>query len=197
MSRLKRACPGPDSLILAVTLSRIPLAVLFAVLLPSKDGMALGDERTLIACGMVLGLLEASDLLDGLLARFLGRASDWGAILDPYADSVSRLIVFWALARAELALWATPLVMALRDITVAYSRLVLMRKGFSVSARFSGKVKAVVQGGAALLLVLGPLFWTVTWPATALSWLVILVTGLSAFEYVVAAVQRSARKASE
>ncbi len=184
-----------DVLIFTITLSRIPLAFLFAGLLPAPGGPPLADAGVLIACGVVLGLIEMSDLLDGLLARFLKRASEWGAILDPYADSVSRVVVFWALARADLALWVTPLVMALRDITVAYSRIVLMRRGGSVSARLSGKVKAVVQGGGGLLLLFGPAYWphAGSWPMAVLSWLVVVVTGLSAIEYVAAAARIRAR----
>lgn len=184
-----------DALTLTITLSRIPLAFLFAGLLLTRNGPLAAHGGVLIACGAVLGLIEMSDLLDGLLARFLKRASEWGAILDPYADSISRVVVFWALARADLALWVTPLVMALRDITVAYSRIVLMRRGASVSARLSGKVKAVVQGGGGLLLLFGPLYGPVAgeWAMPALSWLVIVVTGLSAIEYVAAAARVRAR----
>lgn len=197
MAEPRRQHGGSDALILSITLSRIPLAFLFAGLLLTREGLIAGqggwadqtDRWVLIACGVVLGLIEMSDLLDGLLARFLKRASEWGAILDPYADSISRVVVFWALARADLALWVTPLVMALRDITVAYSRIALMRRGGSVSARLSGKAKAVVQGGGGLLLLFGPVVWphTESWPKAAVSWIVIVVTALSAIEYVAAA----------
>lgn len=190
MAEAERHDSKTHVLIVAITLSRIPLAFLFAGLLLARDSQPV-QGGTWLACGALLGLIEASDLLDGLLARFLHRASEWGAILDPYADSVSRLVVFWALARADLALWFTPLVMAVRDITVAYSRIVLMRRGASVSARLSGKAKAVVQGGGALLLLFGPTYWphTGTWPVVALSWLVAVVTALSLIEYVAAAIR--------
>lgn len=184
-----------DGLILSITLSRIPLAILFAVLLLHSEGTLDHQTGVLFACGAILGLIEVSDLLDGLLARVWSRASEWGAILDPYSDSLSRLIVFWSLARAELALGGVPLVMAIRDVTVAYARIILIRQRASVSARLSGKVKAVVQGAAGLLLLFGPLYWPLvgSWPMTALSWLVALVTGLSAIEYVLAAVQSTRR----
>ncbi len=189
MAEPRRQDSRAHALTLTITVSRIPLAFLFAGLLLTWGGPPAAHARVLIACGAVLGLIEVSDLVDGLLARHLKQASEWGAILDPYADSVSRVVVFWALARADLALWVAPLVMALRDITVAYSRIVLMRRGGAVSARLSGKVKAVVQGSVGLLLLFGPLYRPIAgdWAMPALSWLVIVVTGLSAIEYVVAA----------
>ncbi len=183
---------APDFLTLGITLSRIPLAVLFAaLLLGGEDWHSGAGALRFLACTAVLGLVEASDLLDGLVARSFNRASEWGAILDPYADSISRLLVFWSLAAADLALLATPLVMALRDITVAYARIVMMRRGRSVTARRSGKVKAVVQGGGAFLLLLGPRLVEGPWLMPAVSWLVILVTAVSAFEYVLAAARTS------
>ncbi len=190
MAEAERHDSRTHVLIVAITLSRIPLAFLFAGLLLARNSQPV-QGGPLIACGAILGLIEASDLADGLLARFFNRASEWGAILDPYADSVSRLVVFWTLARADLALWFTPLVMAVRDITVAYARIVLMRRGGSVSARLSGKAKAVVQGGGALLLLFGPTYWphTGSWPVATLSWLVAVVTAFSLVEYVTAAIR--------
>jgi len=43
--------------------------------------------------------------------------------------------------------WAVPLVMAGRDIVVAYTRIANATVGAEISARFSGKFKAIVQGG--------------------------------------------------
>ena len=116
-------------LVLALTLGRILLAVLFAILFA-----AVGPSIPRIVAGVLLLLLmEASDILDGSIARRRGVVTEWGAMLDPYADSVSRLIVFWTLASAGYALWLTVLVMALRDVTVSYCRVTLTRYGKSWS----------------------------------------------------------------
>ena len=110
-------------------------------------------------------------------------------MFDPFADSVSRLIVYWALAQAGLTLAVVPLVMALRDVTVAYSRLVVADHGGSVSARLSGKIKAWIQGLGAMLLTTAPLHpsWAIVPTPTTVSWIVVLVTAASAVEYVLAA----------
>jgi CDP-diacylglycerol--glycerol-3-phosphate 3-phosphatidyltransferase len=40
-------------------------------------------------------LIEASDLLDGHIARMRGQVSELGKVLDPFADSVSRITYFF------------------------------------------------------------------------------------------------------
>jgi CDP-diacylglycerol--glycerol-3-phosphate 3-phosphatidyltransferase len=171
---------GSVALVLSLTLVRIPLAAAFAVLLLAAPQA----PWRLWACVAIVVAIELSDLADGMLARRQRVASELGAALDPYADSVSRLTVYWSLAAAGLALWPVPLVMAVRDVTVAYSRILLARRGRTVAAAASGKIKAICQGAAALGLLLVPLLKSATDWAAILSWLVICVTAASAVEYV-------------
>ena len=114
-----------------MTLGRIPIAVLFLVVL------IYGGEATfvLVLNLILLLIIEFTDLFDGKLARRYGLESESGATLDPFADSVSRLIVYWALATKGLVILFVPLIMALRDITVAYSRIVLAQNKRTVSAK--------------------------------------------------------------
>jgi len=173
----------------ALTLLRLPLAAGFAGVLVSSS---LSHSR-LVVCTVLLALLELTDLFDGILARKIGVVSEWGAMLDPYSDSISRLTVYWALAYRSLVMALVPLVMACRDVTVAYCRIILTRRGRSVSAKLSGKIKAQVQAIGSIALLLGPLYWAHTgkWTIPALSWIVIAVTLASAVEYAAAAVSAS------
>ncbi len=169
-----------------LTMTRIPLAGLFAAL------VLLGDPgaNRLLAAFAVLALIEASDVLDGVLARKYDVASEYGATLDPYADSISRLIVYFSLSAAHYVLLLLPLCMALRDVTVAYSRIILAKKQLSVSAKRSGKIKALFQAVGAFLALAGPWYWAAIgkWSFYALSWILIVVTLSSAVEYVHSAV---------
>ena len=165
-----------------ITLVRIPLALAFA-------GVLLSMEHTSSVLAVCLGLvilIEFTDFIDGTLTRRNGLVTEWGALLDPYADSISRLIVYWALANAGLVSFFTPLAMALRDVTVAYSRILLIKHGQSGSARLGGKIKAEVQGIGAVLAVLGPMYWDWTgmWTIQAISWTVAVVTLASSIEYI-------------
>lgn len=173
-------------LVQAVTLLRVPLSFLFAGLL------MLGEQTwVLLSCVGILLVIELTDLFDGLLARRWQVVSEWGAMLDPYADSVSRMIVYWGLAVSGLALPFVPLAMAARDVTVAYARILIARGGGSVRAKWSGKIKAVFQGVGAVLIVLAPIYqrWVGDWATPAISWIVTLVTLGSLIEYVHAAMQ--------
>ena len=172
-----------------MTLGRIPIAVLFLIIL------IYGREATftLVINLLLLLIIEFTDLYDGIIARRYGLVSESGATLDPFADSVSRLIVYWALATKGLVILFVPLIMALRDITVAYSRIVLAQHKRTVSAKKSGKLKASVQAIGSFLALLGPYYWEPIgrWSFYALSWIIITVTFLSAIEYVKDAVSSS------
>ena len=166
----------------AVTVSRIPLAVALAWILASRGSPA---HAPFIGLVFVI-LIECTDFVDGLMARRTGAVTELGALLDPYSDSVSRILVYWGLASGGLVHPVTPLVMAFRDVTVAYSRILLIRHGHSGSAKLSGKIKAVFQAVGAILAVTGPLYWQYTgfWTVQVISWTVIVVTFASSLEYV-------------
>ena len=165
-----------------LTILRGPLAVSFAVLF-----LTAGPGWTRVMLGLcLLAAMELTDLLDGFVARRFDVVTEWGAALDPYMDSFSRLIVYWTFACAGLTLPLVPLVMALRDVTVAYCRIFLARAGHTVAANWSGKVKAVVQGVTAMVIVGEPIYRPLlgSWPASVGAWLVIVVTLASAVQYV-------------
>ena len=184
-------------LVQTLTLARPPLAAAFATVLlcfeQSPSVLVKESPFVLIVCTVLLVLMELTDLLDGIIARRTGVVSEWGATLDPYADSISRITVYWALAYRGFAMALVPLVMACRDVTVAYSRIVLARLGRSVAAKRSGKIKGEVQSVGGVLILLGPFYWPYTgeWTMQALSWTVIVVTLGSVVEYVVAALAAS------
>ena len=96
---------------------------------------------------------ELTDIFDGVVARAAGTASEFGGILDPLVDSLGRLAMYFALARAGWVSPVVPLVMAGRDIIVSYTRVVNAMTGRAISARLSGKVKAIIQGGGVPVLV--------------------------------------------
>ena len=169
----------------ALTASRFFLAIVFAVILLSADW----STRILWTCFIILVIAELTDLLDGMLARRFGITSEFGAMLDPYIDSMTRLLVFWSLATAGLVLDFVPIVMALRDVTVAHLRIILIHRGRSVGAKWSGKIKAQAQTAGSLLAMLGAIYSQSlgTWMIPVISWVVVVVTVGSIVEYARAA----------
>ncbi len=166
-----------------LTVIRIPIAIILASIL------FIFDHHTfpiIVFAVILIAIIEITDLLDGFLARKFDIVSEWGAMLDPYADSISRLILYWSFSHSGLVLPLVPISMAFRDITVAYCRITLTRHNKTVSAKLSGKIKAVIQGVCAFIIVLGPLYWNYTgkWVIALFSWIVIITTLASIGEYV-------------
>lgn len=182
--------------VLIITAARIPFAAIFAIIflnyMPSNSIQynVLNYKWFAMACAFLMILGEITDFIDGMLARKLDVVSEAGAMLDPYADSIARIIVFWALAMAGLVTMLVPFVMVFRDITVAYCRIVLGKSGKSVSAKWSGKIKACVQGYGSVALFYQPYFWAwfgvlhSKWSVNIGSAIIIIVTLASMVEYV-------------
>jgi CDP-diacylglycerol--glycerol-3-phosphate 3-phosphatidyltransferase len=135
------------NLAVALTVARIVLAPVFFLLFELAGA---GSAAFLAAAWIVLLLIELTDLLDGFVARRLRQESELGKVLDPFADSVSRLTYFVALAGAAiLPLWVL-LILIYRDVSVAYIRVILSRNGHLMPARASGKAKAWVYAFAGI-----------------------------------------------
>jgi CDP-diacylglycerol--glycerol-3-phosphate 3-phosphatidyltransferase len=171
----------------AMTCSRIVFGPLF-ILCFLKFGAA-GK-----ACALILaGLIELTDVLDGTVARRRGEVSDLGRFLDPFADSLSRMSVFLAFFAHQPRLaeiWMVAVIFY-RDMMVAYVRIWSMWHGVVQAARLSGKLKAIVQGVAILVICIGALAGACGWLDAGLTrdiawWIMVgvtVVTAVSGIEY--------------
>lgn len=172
------------SLALTLTLVRVPLGVVFLLWLYFE-----GAQTHLWGLIALLGLIELTDLLDGSIARRNNAVTELGATLDPWADSTTRTIIYISLAIAGRTSLALPLIMAMRDVTVAYTRIVFVGHKGTAAARISGKVKAWVQGVGAFVLLCGPLFGAGKDYYVLTGWIVGVVTVVSASEYIFSALR--------
>jgi CDP-diacylglycerol---glycerol-3-phosphate 3-phosphatidyltransferase len=133
-----------------LTWGRIGLAPVFFLLYELCDG---GSPWLLLGVWVLFVVIEVSDLLDGHLARRFKQETELGKVLDPFADSLSRLTYFVALAGSGIMpLWVL-LILVYRDISVAYIRVMVSREKVLMPARLSGKLKAwayAVAGGAGI-----------------------------------------------
>ena len=98
---------------------------------------------------------ELSDAFDGFFARKYHQVSDLGKIIDPMADSISRISCFFVFTQGRVGLPVLlVLVFLYRDSIISTLRTVCALKGFALAARPSGKVKALVQAIAIYLILL-------------------------------------------
>ena len=107
---------------------------------------------------VMLGLLcicEGSDLIDGMIARSRNQVTDLGKVLDPMADSVTRISLFLTFTQGPVAL---PLILVLvffyRDFFISTLRTLCALRGLALAARFSGKLKAVIQACVLFLILI-------------------------------------------
>ena len=144
-----------------LTLFRLASAPVFLALFigSGKDGFlsdAMSEHAGLIACLIVMSLSEISDILDGIIARKFNQVSDFGKILDPYADSTFRLSVFFAFASQAHGKWIPiwmVMVLFYRDMLVTVIRAFGIERRIFVHARGSGKIKAIAQGTVIFLVL--------------------------------------------
>ena len=99
-------------------------------------------------CLILLAVFEFTDFYDGRLAREKNLITDFGKLMDPFADSISRFTIFLCFLSADLApVWIIA-VFFYRDVFVAILRVFAIRENVVVSARPSGKLKAMFQAGS-------------------------------------------------
>ncbi len=156
-----------------------------------------GLDAAGVAILLVLaGLEELTDALDGPVARRYGTPGVVGGVLDPLADSLARLAMYFAMALAGWVTIAAPLAMAGRDIVAAYMRVFQALAGGRTSARLSGKLKAIVQGGGVFVIVAlaysgrtsaTPIFGSIGSLRLVAASVIIAVTLWSMIDYIIAA----------
>ncbi|HUK20901.1 MAG TPA: CDP-alcohol phosphatidyltransferase family protein [Gemmatimonadales bacterium] len=117
-----------------LTALRVPLALAFPFLPNHEWQLA------------VLGVVAASDVFDGMLARRIG-GSRTGTVLDPIADKLFMAIAFLTLARSSGLLPIEIVAVLGRDIVAILGFLgsVMLRRTLALPARAGGKAVTVGQ----------------------------------------------------
>jgi CDP-diacylglycerol--glycerol-3-phosphate 3-phosphatidyltransferase len=116
------------------------------VALPVLVVLVLGTGMEWQALALWIALV-LSDLVDGWLARRQGVTRS-GAFLDPLADKILVLGAMTALVAKGVTWWLPVSLIATREVAVSAYRSYVGRRGISVPARLSGKVKTWAQAVA-------------------------------------------------
>jgi CDP-diacylglycerol--glycerol-3-phosphate 3-phosphatidyltransferase len=155
---------------------------------------ALIPQRYFVA-GLVFFLLAAgTDWVDGYLARKYKLVTQFGRILDPFADKILICGVFIFLAAeptSQIAAWMAVVVVG-RELLVTALRSFLEQQGADFSASMAGKLKMGFQclAAASSLVLLAyasaPPRWLPGF-VFASAWLAVLATVYSGLGYVVSA----------
>lgn len=168
---------GPSALVTpanAVTLARAAATpVLLALIAASGSSWP--------AAGVWVAL-TATDGLDGFIARRHGTTRS-GAFLDPLADKLLVLGAMVTLVVTGVFWWVPVALIAGREVAISLYRSAAGRRGVSVPARRSAKVKTFVQDVAVGLALLPP---AADHPlvATAALWAAVVLTLVSGAQYL-------------
>ena len=135
------------------------------------------------ATWMAWFVLCATDLVDGKLARRHG-ATRSGAFLDPLADKVLVLGAFAALVAIDRVWWLPALLIAAREVGMSWYRSWIGRRGVSVPANRTAKVKTWVQCIAVGLVIL-PLTADLALVTVPVVWLAVALTLATGAQYAV------------
>ncbi|SCA64118.1 CDP-diacylglycerol--glycerol-3-phosphate 3-phosphatidyltransferase [Chlamydiales bacterium SCGC AG-110-P3] len=136
------------------TFLRILLTPVFLIIYVLHNSLGISDIILPYVLLLIMGLNEASDACDGYLARKLNQVTDFGKIVDPMADSISRLTYFLSFTTGPVQL---PLLLVFvflyRDAVISTLRTLCALRGFALAARGSGKLKAAIQFIAVVIIL--------------------------------------------
>ena len=169
---------GPTALLTpanAVTLFR--LAITPVLLLSIVET---GDSWSTLAMWIVLA---GSDGIDGWLARKQGTTRS-GAFLDPLADKFLVLGAMVVLVLEGVFWWLPVGIIAVREVSMSLYRSYMGKRGVSIPARLSAKVKTVFQEVAVGFALLPLTAQDHEWVATSVLWVAVVLTVASGLQYV-------------
>ncbi len=158
----------------AVTVGRLLATPVFVALIVTK-----GASWWTVAVGV---LVAGSDGVDGWLARRQGTTRS-GAFLDPLADKAVVLGALGALAAQGHLPWLPVALIGARELGLIAYRSWVGRKGVSIPARTSAKVKTLVQDLAIATCLLPPLARQHTLQLVAI-WIAAGITLFTGLEYL-------------
>lgn len=145
----------PVKLPLFLTIGRIFISPIFLIFYLKYQYLGIALHILPFVLIFLLGLSELSDFFDGYLARKFNLVTDLGKILDPMADSITRLTILLTFTQGFIGL---PLLLVFvfiyRDAMISSLRTLCALKGVALAARTSGKIKAVLLAISIFLILI-------------------------------------------
>jgi len=125
-----------------ITSIRIALSPVFLILFFLPEWTSGFSLPITIMLWVLFIIIELSDLFDGYVARRMNQVSDIGKLIDPFADVFSRMTYFMAFAFVGvMPVWIL-FVLFYRELSISFIRLIFLKRGITMAARWAGKLKA-------------------------------------------------------
>lgn len=128
-----------------ITFSRIFIVPLFPLFYLGYRSFGIDPIYIPYILLTVLASCELTDLLDGIFARRKNQVTDLGKLIDPMADTITRLTVLFSFTQGWVAVpIGIIFVFLYRELIISTLRTICALKGFALAARTSGKAKAIL-----------------------------------------------------
>ncbi|MGA8165328.1 MAG: CDP-diacylglycerol--glycerol-3-phosphate 3-phosphatidyltransferase [Waddliaceae bacterium] len=138
-----------------LTFFRIFVSPIFLLIYIAHESIGISPFFLPYVLLFLLAVAELSDAFDGYLARKYNQVTDFGKIIDPMADSISRISVFLTFTLEPIRVpMLLIFVFLYRDSVVSTLRTICALRGFALAARISGKIKAMIQAITAIVIVI-------------------------------------------
>lgn len=124
-----------------------------------------------------------SDGLDGWVARRQGTTRS-GAFLDPLADKFLVLGALAALSSSHYISWTPVLLIGVREVAMSAFRVYASRRGVSIPARHTAKIKTLLQDIVVGLALVPPIGGHHGAVVRTLLWAAVAVTLYTGLEYL-------------
>ena len=168
---------GPSAIVTpanAVTLARLLVAPVYVAMI-----VVWGATWFNVVVGLIVA---GSDGLDGYMARRQGTTRS-GAFLDPLADKAVVLGALIALSVQGHLPWLPVILITIREVGMQLYRSWVGRRGISIPARTSAKVKTFVQDFAVGTCIIPPLAHQHTLQVVVI-WVAAALTLATGFQYL-------------
>ncbi len=140
----------------------------------------------------IWAVISFSDGLDGYVARKMG-ATRSGAFLDPLADKFAVMGALFSYVYVGRINLAVAILIFIREVAMSIYRSVMGRRGVSIPARFTAKVKTFVQDSAIGLATM-PILLKYNYVITAAVILALILTLYTGVEYIIDGMKFSKEK---
>jgi len=126
-------------------------------------------------------LVAFSDGFDGIVARRMGSTRS-GAFLDPLIDKIVVLACLITLGIEHKLPWLPIGIIASRELWMTWYRWSAAKRGLSIPARKSAKIKTLIQDLSIAIVVL-PVTASLHWLHVSLIWLAAIATVYTGAQY--------------
>jgi CDP-diacylglycerol---glycerol-3-phosphate 3-phosphatidyltransferase len=173
-----------------ITLLRIIIIPFFPLIYLKYDFFKISINLMPYILLLILVFCELTDLVDGYFARKKNQVTEIGKLIDPMADSITNISVFFTFTQSWVDI---PILLVFvflyREFFITTLRSICALNGIALGARRSGKIKTFLQAFVAITIVLLLIPFTKGWLSLeALRWTSLGLVSVAAIYSIISAI---------